>query len=936
MRTTAWCRRALAVGAVWLAVALLTPGEAAAQVFGTCYYSLSSSSADAEARGDSGSFTVGWHYEPDPGFPGEEDESVCADAWGASSQVSWISVSESRPDTVNYTVDANPKTTERDGTIRAAGETFTVAQSGLQCGDSPDSVSPSSVHFGAGDGSSTVTAGPTACSTQWVVTDTEDWIDSPSTVSSDGSVTIKVRSNPGDTRSGTVRIGRASVTVTQDAAACPSSPSVDPSSLSFDSGSSSQRVEVGGGAHCSYAVSDDRGWMGTSSSVSGGDWVTVSVLANPSCADRTGTVDIGGTPVPVTQSGKSPGPPSASPSSLTFGSGGGESSVTAGDDSSCTYAVSDNRSWISTDVSSVSGTNSVRVSVLPNPTCADRTGTVDIGGTSVDVTQSGASPGSPLVSPSSLSFGSGGGKSSVTVGDDASCTYAVSDNRSWISTDVSSVSGDGDVTISVEANDGDWRSGTVSIGGTRVRVTQDGETCSTSPSVSPSSLTFAGGGGALSVGVGDGSHCSFTVSDDREWITTDVSSVSGGGSVTVTASAHGSGAERSGTVRIGGSSVEVWQCPSSPTLSPSSLSFGNGSGSSEVDVAGSSRCSHSVSTAAAWVTLGVSSVSGGASVTVTVSANEDDARSGAVLIGGGSVSVTQAAGACPAIPVVDPSSLTVSAAAGSSPVTVGGGSHCGPYAVTADQSWLTALPASVSGAGTVTVSVTENSAEASRTGTVTVGGASVSVTQSAPCPAGPTGFSLGERLKVGASGANLVLTTVLGRSDCTWSTAATVTWVEVLSSSTQRRGGQSLRLRVLSNAGGLRWGTVTVGTTVLPVIQGAAAASVAPWTDAVLTAGETPIRAVHMRELRTRANGVQEACGVSVSAWTDAVLTAGETPVKAVHMRELRAAVESARTACGGAAPGWTDAVLTAGETPIRAVHVTELRAAVEALERAE
>ena len=116
-----------------------------------------------------------------------------------------------------------------------------------------------------------------------------------------------------------------------------------------------------------------------------------------------------------------------------------------------------------------------------------------------------------------------------------------------------------------------------------------------------------------------------------------------------------------------------------------------------------------------------------------------------------------------------------------------------------------------------------------------------------------------------------------------------------------------------------------------------AAQGVPVWTDAVLTAGETPIRAVHVTELRARVNQVRGACGESVAVWTDVVLTAGETPIRAVHMQELRLAVEGAHAACGlPPASARTDAVLTAGETPIRAVHVTELRAAVEALERGE
>ncbi len=105
------------------------------------------------------------------------------------------------------------------------------------------------------------------------------------------------------------------------------------------------------------------------------------------------------------------------------------------------------------------------------------------------------------------------------------------------------------------------------------------------------------------------------------------------------------------------------------------------------------------------------------------------------------------------------------------------------------------------------------------------------------------------------------------------------------------------------------------------------------WTDAVLTVGVTPIKAVHMEELRTRTATVSTGCGLTAPPWTDAVLTVGVTPIKAVHVEELRTALSSASTTCGLTAPTWTDAVLTVGVTPIKAAHFMELRSAVEALE---
>ena len=106
-----------------------------------------------------------------------------------------------------------------------------------------------------------------------------------------------------------------------------------------------------------------------------------------------------------------------------------------------------------------------------------------------------------------------------------------------------------------------------------------------------------------------------------------------------------------------------------------------------------------------------------------------------------------------------------------------------------------------------------------------------------------------------------------------------------------------------------------------------------PFTDHPLVPGQTPVRAVHFTELRTRIDALRRASGLAAYAWTDPVLTAGTTPVRLAHLLELRAALSEAYVAAGRRAPRWTDAAPVAGTTPIRAAHLMELRAAVVGLE---
>ena len=105
------------------------------------------------------------------------------------------------------------------------------------------------------------------------------------------------------------------------------------------------------------------------------------------------------------------------------------------------------------------------------------------------------------------------------------------------------------------------------------------------------------------------------------------------------------------------------------------------------------------------------------------------------------------------------------------------------------------------------------------------------------------------------------------------------------------------------------------------------------FTDHPLRPGVTPIRAVHLLELRTRIDGVRGGLGLSAFGWTDPVLTPGLTPVRRIHLMDLRTALDQAYSAAGRPPPGYTDTQMSAGATAIKAAHLMELRAAVVTLE---
>ena len=77
------------------------------------------------------------------------------------------------------------------------------------------------------------------------------------------------------------------------------------------------------------------------------------------------------------------------------------------------------------------------------------------------------------------------------------------------------------------------------------------------------------------------------------------------------------------------------------------------------------------------------------------------------------------------------------------------------------------------------------------------------------------------------------------------------------------------------------------------------AAATGSFTDDPLVPGETPVRAVHFTELRTRIDALRATAGLPRFAWTDAILGVGVTPVRLVHLLELRSALAEVYAAAG-------------------------------------
>ena len=123
----------------------------------------------------------------------------------------------------------------------------------------------------------------------------------------------------------------------------------------------------------------------------------------------------------------------------------------------------------------------------------------------------------------------------------------------------SSGTGNGVVVFNAAANAGAARSGTVTIGGQTLTVTQQPAPCTFS--IAPTSQTMGAAGGSGSISVTTGVSCAWTaVSANTDWLTVTAGSPgAGNGQASFTAAVNATGADRTGTIAIGGITFTLTQ-----------------------------------------------------------------------------------------------------------------------------------------------------------------------------------------------------------------------------------------------------------------------------------------------------------------------------------------------------------------------------------------
>jgi len=218
----------------------------------------------------------------------------------------------------------------------------------------------------------------------------------------------------------------------------------------------------------------------------------------------------------------------------------------------------------------------------------------------------------------------------------------------------------------------------------------------------------------------------------------------GNGSVEFEVEENEGSAPRSGQVVIGGAIFTIYQdgsqgttqtpsetvIPCAYSISPTSQTFGAGSGTGSISVTAQTGCTWTASSGAAWVSI-TSGASGSGNGTVNFSVQSNTCtgtRTATLTVAGETFTVTQAGVACSY--TLSSSSRSFGAVGGTGTVGVTASVGCA-WTATSNVPWITITSgASGSGNGTVSYSVQNLPSTDSRTGTMTIAGQTFTVTQS--------------------------------------------------------------------------------------------------------------------------------------------------------------------------------------------------------------
>ena len=648
-------------------------------------------------------------------------------AWTSSTQVPWITRLSPRSGQgtgqVTFETAANALQAARQGDIVVNDVRFQVHQDFATCvlGVGTNALSVAAT---GGTHSVTVSAGD-GCA--WSASTSASWIaiTSGEAGSGNGTVSVQVSANTGSARAGTLLVAGRTVTISQSAGGTTScSYSIQPTSASVSASGGQGTIAVASESGCAWSAASDVSWIAVTSGVAGNGNGTVGYNIEPNTsAPRVGHLTVAGETLTVNQSaGSLPCDYSIQPTSRAIGANGGPVAVSVTVTAGCVWTATSQAPWI-TVASGASGNGSggVNLDVALN-TGAQRTGTATVAGLTFTVTQAVGCTYS--VQPAQISLGAGGGPSSTSVTTGEDCGWTASSQVPWITISSGAAgSGDGTVGIDVAANSSPQRTGTLTVAGQTVTVSQ---ASGCTYGIVPTAQSIGSGGGFGSTLVSTSEGCAWTASSNVSWITiTSGGSGSGSAIVGFDVDANTSPA-RVGTLTIANQTFTVSQASGCTyAVQPLAVAVTAGGGSRSVSVTSGVGCPWTAESHAPWIGIGTGSGSGSGAVDVSVSPNQGPQRTGTLTVAGHTVSVIQEDGCTYSL---SPPSASFTALGGAGTVAVTTFPGC-TWTAISNVSWITILSGeSGNGSGIVIYQVAPL-VVGKRSGSITIGDDTFVVTQ---------------------------------------------------------------------------------------------------------------------------------------------------------------------------------------------------------------
>jgi hypothetical protein len=256
--------------------------------------------------------------------------------------------------------------------------------------------------------------------------------------------------------------------------------------------------------------------------------------------------------------------------------------------------------------------------------------------------------------------------------------------------------------------------------------------------------------------------------------------------------------------------------PCTTTLSATAGSMAASGGSYGVGVTTGSGCQWTVTTAVPWLTLATAGGSGSGTATFGVQANTSySSRTGVIVIGGQSFTLTQAAAPVPCSYSLSVSSVSMPASGGNVSFNVLAGGGCA-WAASTTSGWITIAGSGGSGDGTVSLSVGANTSTVPRTGTVTVQGQTFTVSQAGAVSTCSYGVTPPSASFTAAGGTGSITVTTGG--GCQWAVASTQSWLVPSVTGGTSAGTFTFTVKVNNGTTG-RYAKLNVGPWAVSVSQ---------------------------------------------------------------------------------------------------------------------